>query len=69
MYDKKFYSPGVVPTHGIGITGNKMQIAKGDAPQKTGLPIGKMQKKIRNKSLSKTAYYKNPLRGLSPETH
>ena len=67
MYDKKFYTPGVVPPHGIGVTGNKIKINQGENSQKVGNALGKVHKKFRNKSLSKTANYKNPLRGLSPD--
>jgi len=68
MYEKKFYTPGVVPTHGIGVTGNKMNLAKGDTSNKISNVLGgNVKKRIKNKSLSKTAHYKNPLRGFSPE--
>lgn len=67
MIDKKFYTPGVVPTHEIGVTGNKLKVNKGDVVQKIIPGSVNHKKKMRNKSLSKTAHYKNPLRGLSPE--
>ena len=57
----------MVPTHGVGIDVNKIKMTKGDTAQQIELIMGKAQKKVRNKSLSKTSHYKNPLRGLSPE--
>lgn len=67
MVDKKFYTPGVVPTHGIGVLGNKIKISHGDVMHKIMPGSLNHKKKIRNKSLSKTAQYKNPLRAFSPE--
>lgn len=67
MMDKKFYTPGMMPTQGIGVTGNKIKISKGDMVSKVIPGSVNHKKKMRNKSLSKTAHYKNPLRGFSPD--
>jgi hypothetical protein len=59
--DQNFFTPGVTQPHGIGVTGNKMNIVKGDI-HKLSLAQGEPKKKIKNKGFSKTGNFIHHLR-------
>lgn len=62
-HDQNFYASAVMPSHGIGVTGNKIIINKGET-QKINSALGEPYKKEKGKSkgLSKTGNFVNQLR-------
>lgn len=63
VHDQNFYTPGVMPSHGIGVTGNKIIISKGET-QKINTALGEPSKKEKGKTkgLSKTGNFINQLK-------
>ena len=59
--DQNFFPPGVVQPHGIGVTGNKMNIGKGDI-HKLSSAQGEPKKKIKNKGFSNTGNFIHQLK-------
>jgi hypothetical protein len=54
-----------LPANHIGVTGNKMKLAKGEATQKINSAL-MGTKKVKSKSISKPSAYINHLRDTSP---
>lgn len=61
-----FYS--AAPSSAIGVTGNKMRIAKGETTQKINAVLLDTKKKVKSKNPNKTSPYMHHVRGISPHT-